>query len=93
MNFFHPTRFEREITMKLSELLLINQSISGQLSKAETEILAAADRLHLQVANLTAQLADAPLSEAQANSVNDLVAAAQRFDDIVPDAAVEPPVE
>jgi hypothetical protein len=96
MSFFHPTRFEREISMKLSELLTINQSIAGQLSKIETEILAAADRLRAQVADLTAQLADAPLSEAQTNSVNDVVAAVERLDAIVPDPVVDPidpPVE
>jgi hypothetical protein len=90
------THFEKEVIMRLSELLSINVSIAGQLSKIETEILAAADRLRAQVADLTAQLADAPLSEAQTNSVNDVVAAVERLDAIVPDPVVDPidpPVE
>ena len=36
--FFNASHFERYIEMKLAELLTINESIAGQLSKVETEV-------------------------------------------------------
>ena len=77
--------------MLLSEILEINQSIAGQLSKVEAEIVAKFADLQAAIDNLTTQLADAPLSEAQADSVNELLAAAQRLDDLTPDAVVDEP--
>ena len=91
----HPTytHAEHEIIMLLSELLKINQSVKDQLSKVEVEVSTRFNALQAAIDKLTADLADAPLSEAQANSVNDVVAAAQRLDDINPDTLPEvPPV-
>jgi hypothetical protein len=43
MNFFdfinQPTKTERKILMKLSELLTINESLVGQLSHIESEVV------------------------------------------------------
>lgn len=90
----HPTytHAEHKIIMLLSELLKINQSVAGQLNKVETEVNTRFAALQAAIDKLTADLADAPLSEEQANSVNDVVAAAQRLDDISVDLPTEPPV-
>jgi len=85
--------------MLLSELLTINQSVAGQLNKVEVEVVAKLNELQAAITQLTAQLADAPLSDAQADAVNAVVAAAQRLDAIVPDEepapepVPEPPVD
>ena len=86
----HFTQAERLILMKISELLTINESVVGKLNNAESKIVAAIAALQASVIKLTADLADAPLTEAQANSVNDVVAATQKIDDIVPDVVVPP---
>jgi hypothetical protein len=79
--------------MLLSELLEINAGIAGQLNKVETEVVNKFAELQAAIDDLTTQLADAPLSEAQADSVNAVVAAAQRLDSIVPDTLPDvPPV-
>jgi hypothetical protein len=80
-----------EIQMKLSELLAINTGIAGQLSKIETEVVTHAATLQAAIDNLTAQLADVVLTDEQAQSVNAVIAAAQRLDDLNPDAVVEEP--
>ena len=89
MNLFHhqPTPTEARIIMLLSDLLTINQSVVGQLNNAETKILAAMAALNATIVDLTTQLADAPLSQVQADAVNAVVAAAQNLDNIVPDPA------
>ena len=82
--------------MKLSELLTINESIKGQLNKAENEILAKTAVLQASIDTLTAQLADAPLTAEQEQSVKDVQAAAQALDDLnadTVDPVVEPAVE
>ena len=85
--------------MLLSDLLTINTSLAGQLNKVEVEIVSKFNELQAAIAQLTAQLADAPLSDAQAASVNAVLAAAQRLDAIVPDEepapepVPEPPVD
>jgi len=76
----------REIEMKLSELLTQNESMAGQLSKVETEVLGALDALKATVAQLTADLADAPLTDAQAQSVANVQAGIDKLDALVPDA-------
>ena len=79
--------------MKLSELLTVNESVKGQLNKAEAEITAKLADLQAAVDNLTAQLADVTLTDAQAQSVADVQAAAQALDDVVPDVVLEPAPE
>ena len=76
----------REIEMKLSELLTQNESMAGQLSKVETEVLGALDALKATVAQLTADLADAPLTDEQAQSVANVQAGIDKLDALVPDA-------
>lgn len=76
--------------MKLSDLLAINTSLVGQLSKIETELVIKIDVLQAAIEDLTAQLADAPLSDEQAASVQAVLDAVDELDAIVPDA---PPVE
>jgi len=76
--------------MKLSDLLAINTSLVGQLSKIDTELVIKIDVLQAAIEDLTAQLADAPLSDEQAASVQAVQTAVDELDAIVPDA---PPVE
>jgi len=89
----------KDLIMLLSELLTINTSLAGQLNKVEVEIVSKFNELQAAIAQLTAQLADTPLSDAQAASVNAVLAAAQRLDAIVPDEepapepVPEPPVD
>ena len=78
----------REIEMKLSELLTQNESMAGQLSKVETEVLGALDALKATIAQLTADLADAPLTDEQAQSVANVQAGIDKLDALVPDAQV-----
>ena len=89
LNIFCSHHQLEEIKMLLSDLLTINTSVSGQLSKVEAEVTARFAELQAAIDNLTALLADAPLTDAQAASVNDVAAAAQRLDDLNPDA---PPI-
>jgi DNA-binding protein H-NS len=83
------THFEKETLMLLSELLTINQSIKGQLSKAEAEIIAKTAALQASIEALTAQLANAELTPEQAQSVTDVQAAAQALDDLNPDPVAQ----
>ena len=82
----HNNMREREIEMKLSELLTQNESMAGQLSKVETEIIGALDALKATVAQLQLDLADAPLTDAQAQSVANVQAGIDKLDALVPDA-------
>ena len=77
--------------MKLSDLLTINQSVSGQLNNAEVKILAAVKNLNDEIATLKQQLSDVDLSDDQAASVNAVVAAAEAIDNIIPDPVPVPP--
>jgi len=86
----HDNHTIKDILMKITELLTINQSIKGQLNKAEKEIVAKIAELQTAVDALTAQLADATLTPEQEQSVTDVQAAAQALDDLNPD--VVPPV-
>jgi SMC interacting uncharacterized protein involved in chromosome segregation len=88
-NPHHKTQYE-ELLMKINELLQINQSITGQLNKAEAEIVARIAALQAAVDDLTAQLADQDLTPEQVASLEALQASAQALDDITPDPA---PVE
>ena len=76
----------REIEMKLSELLTQNESMAGQLSKVETEVLGALDALKATVTQLQLDLADAPLTDEQAQSVANVQAGIDKLDALVPDA-------
>lgn len=78
--------------MKLSELLSINQSITGQLSKIEVEVNAKIDELTGAVNTLTGQLADVPLTQEQMDSVTAVQAAVNALDALVPDPVVAEPV-
>jgi len=89
-DYHHHHHTLEDIIMKLSELLEINASIAGQLSKIEAEILAKSDELHATIAALIAQLADVELSAEQAQSVADVQAAVSRLDAIVPDPEPAP---
>ena len=75
--------------MNLSELLLANQSIQSQLSKVEAEVVAKLSELQAAIDKLMADLADAPLTIEQAESVTEVQNAVQALDDIIPDV---PPV-
>ena len=75
-----------EIEMKLSELLTQNESMAGQLSKVETEVLGALDALKATVTQLQLDLADAPLTDEQAQSVANVQAGIDKLDALVPDA-------
>jgi hypothetical protein len=81
--FLH--KIER-IEMLLSDLLAVNTSLAGQLSKVETEIVAKLAELQQAITDLQTQLADAPLTEAQAASVQAVVDGVNALDNIVPDA-------
>ena len=77
--------------MKLFEMLAINESISGQLSKVENEITDRFAALQKSIDDLTAQLASAELTPEQAASVLAVQAEAQKLDDLTPDI-VKPPI-
>jgi hypothetical protein len=84
-------KFLENLDMKLSELLLANESMSGQLSKIDTEINAKFDELNGAVNTLTVELADASLTPAQADSVAAVQAKVDALDSIVADPVpVEP---
>jgi lipase chaperone LimK len=81
----HTENKLREIIMKLSDVLTQNVSIKNQLSKVDKEIVARLNDLQAAVDKLTADLADAPLTEEQAASFADVQTAVQSLDDITPD--------
>jgi hypothetical protein len=82
------THLEREILMKLAELLAANNSIKEQLSKIDLEIIAKLGELQAAIDQLTAQLADVELTEEQAASVLAVQEAVNNLDAIVPDTIV-----
>ena len=71
--------------MKLEEILTINQSFKGQLSKIEAEILVKRDELQATIADLKAKLANIELTPEQAQSFFDVQIALDGLDSIVPD--------
>ena len=72
--------------MKLSEVIVQNESMAGQISKVEGEIIAKFAELQAQIAAMIVELADVTLSDTQAAAVNAVAEGVQRLDDIVPDA-------
>ena len=74
------------ILMKLSDLLTVNTSIAGQLSKIETEVVAKLAELQASIDALTTSLADAPLTDEQAASVQAVQDKVNELDAIIPDA-------
>jgi len=74
------------IEMKLSEVIVQNESMAGQISKVEGEIIAKFAELQAQIAAMIVELADVTLSDSQAAAVNAVAEGVQRLDDIVPDA-------
>ena len=80
--------------MKLSDLLTLNNSLYGQVTKIDAEVTAKLAELQAAIDNLTAILVDAPLTDEQTASVDAVVAAVQKLDDIILDPAPEEsPVE
>jgi hypothetical protein len=79
------THLEKEILMKLSDILQQNESIKSQLNKAEVEIVKRVADLQAAIDKLTQQLADVELTPEQAASFDELKVAAQALDDINPD--------
>jgi hypothetical protein len=88
-NPHHKTHYEI-IIMKIEELVTINQSIKGQLNKAEAEILANIADLRAKIDELVAAAANADLPQEVVDSLTEVQAAAQALDDVNPD---ETPVE
>ena len=82
------TKLEREILMKLEELLTVNNSLAEQLSKIDLEIVAKLGALQAAIDELTAQLASVELTEEQAASVVAVQEAVNSLDAIVPDTIV-----
>jgi hypothetical protein len=82
----HNTHTEREILMKLEELLTINNSIKDQLTKIDQEIIAKLADLQAAIDALTQQLSEVELSEEQAASVTAVQDAVNALDAIIPDA-------
>ena len=78
--------------MKLTELVTINQSIKGQLNKAEQEIIAKVADLQEKIDELVANAADADLPQEVVDSITEVQTAAQALDDLNPDVVEEPPV-
>ena len=89
-NNLHLTHIEKEILMKLSDVLTQNESIKNQLNKAETEIVKRQGDLQAAIDKLTQQLNDVELTPEQAASFDEVKAAAQSLDDLNADV-VEPP--
>jgi len=83
---YHITHLEREILMKLSELLTVNNSLTNQLSKIDIEIVAKLGDLQASVDKLTQQLADVELSDEQSQSVTAVQEAVNALDAIIPDS-------
>jgi precorrin-2 methylase len=86
------TRFEETIVMKLEELVKINQSIKGQLNKAEQEILAKVATLQEKIDELIEAASTADLPQDVVDSLAEVQVAAQSLDDLNPDVVEEPPV-
>jgi hypothetical protein len=89
---FRHRNFEDYILMKISELLTVNQSIKGQLNKAEAEIVGKVTELNAKIDELVAAAGNADLPEEVNQSIADVQTAAQALDDIVADP-VPVPVE
>jgi propanediol dehydratase small subunit len=91
---FKIAKRQKRILMRLSDLLTLNNSLYGQVTKIDAEVTAKLAELQAAIDNLTATLADAPLTDEQASSVDAVVAAVQKLDDIILDPAPEEsPVE
>jgi hypothetical protein len=84
--------FEELILMKINELLTVNQSIKGQLNKAEAEIVGKVTDLQTKIDALVAAAEQADLPAEVVASIEEVQAAAQGLDDIVADP-VPVPVE
>lgn len=80
------TKLEREIIMKLTELLAINNSMKDQLTKIDLEIITKLGALQTAIDELTAQLAGVELTEEQTASVLAVQEAVNSLDAIVPDS-------
>jgi hypothetical protein len=89
---FRHRNFEDFILMKISELLTANQSIKGQLNKAEAEIVGKVAELNAKIDELIAAAGNADLPEEVNQSIAEVQTAAQALDDIVADP-VPVPVE
>jgi hypothetical protein len=76
---------QREINMKLQDLLTINNSIKDQLTKIDQEIIAKLADLQAAIDALTQQLSEVELSEEQAASVTAVQDAVNAIDAIIPD--------
>jgi len=76
------THLEREIIMKLEELLTINNSIKDQLTKIDQEIITKLAELQTAIDKLTEQL------DEQAASVVAVQDAVNAIDAIIPDSIV-----
>jgi phosphomevalonate kinase len=82
------THLEREIIMKLEELLTINNSIKDQLTKIDQEIITKLAELQTAIDKLTEQLAAVELTDEQAASVVAVQDAVNAIDAIIPDSIV-----
>jgi hypothetical protein len=89
---YHHTHFEDLMIMKLNELLTVNQSIKGQLNKAEAEIVGKVTELQTKIDELVANAANADLPDDVVQSITDVQTAAQSLDDLNADPVAEPPV-
>jgi hypothetical protein len=78
----HHTHFEDMIIMKINELLTVNQSIKGQLNKAEAEIVGKIAELNAKIDALVAAADGADLPDDVVASIQDVQTAAQSLDDI-----------
>jgi hypothetical protein len=86
----HQLTIEEEILMKINELLTVNQSIKGQLNKAEAEIVGKLTHLQAAIDNLTQAAQNLDLPDEVVASIGEVQAASQALDDIVPDEAPAP---
>jgi hypothetical protein len=89
---FKIAKRQKRLLMKLSDLLTLNNSLYGQVTKIDAEVTAKLAELQAAIDNLTAILVDAPLTDEQTASVDAVVAAVQKLDDIIPDTIPEPPI-
>jgi hypothetical protein len=76
------THLEKEIIVKLSEILQQNESIKSQLNKAEVEIIKRVGDLQTTIDELAQQLADVELTPEQVASFDAVKASAQALDDL-----------
>ena len=92
----HPQHIHQhaveDLFMKLTELVTINQSIKGQLNKAEQEIIAKVADLQEKIDELVANAADADLPQEVVDSLTEVQTASQALDDLNADVIEEPPV-